>query len=220
MVINWLFSQKRLIIIAGIIFGVIAAMLVEWGNPSNMGLCLACFWRDIAGAIGLHRAGVVQYIRPEILGLVLGSLLSAHAFREFRSRGGSAPIIRFMLGAFTKATATDGQSVAYRNLTGTEEITPSGAAVKGPEERSRGRKYDEFVEWLRDYGSGLKGDPQYWRDLPEGEEVNLQESQSVDGVTSSFTLIAGGSRWFEFDQGQSIAWIAHEAGLRIDPDPA
>ena len=40
-----------------------------------MGICVACFERDIAGAIGLHRAAVVQYIRPEIIGFVLGSLL-------------------------------------------------------------------------------------------------------------------------------------------------
>jgi len=95
-----LLSQRGLIILTGIIFGVLGAMLVEWGNPANMGMCLACFWRDITGAVGLHRASVVQYIRPEILGIFLGSLLGAIAFREFRSRGGSAPIVRFMLGAF------------------------------------------------------------------------------------------------------------------------
>jgi hypothetical protein len=36
---------------------------------------VACFERDIAGSLGLHRAAVVQYIRPEIIGFVLGALL-------------------------------------------------------------------------------------------------------------------------------------------------
>ncbi|HBG21735.1 MAG TPA: YedE-related selenium metabolism membrane protein, partial [Peptococcaceae bacterium] len=36
-----------------------------------------CFLRDIAGGLGLHRAGVVQYLRPEIPGLVLGATLAA-----------------------------------------------------------------------------------------------------------------------------------------------
>jgi len=63
-----------------------------------MGICVACFERDIAGALGLHRAAVVQYIRPEILGFVLGALVAAIIFREFRPRLGSAPIIRFVLG--------------------------------------------------------------------------------------------------------------------------
>jgi len=80
--------------------GVIAALLQKLGNPGNMGICVACFERDIAGAIGLHRAGVVQYMRPEIIGFVLGSLIAAYIFKEFRPRTGSAPVVRFVLGVF------------------------------------------------------------------------------------------------------------------------
>ena len=65
-----------------------------------MGICVACFERDIAGALGLHRAAVVQYIRPEIIGFVLGSTIAALLFREFKARAGSAPIVRFVLGVF------------------------------------------------------------------------------------------------------------------------
>jgi YedE family putative selenium metabolism protein len=65
-----------------------------------MGICVACFERDIAGAVGLHRATVVQYMRPEIIGFVLGALIAAYLFKEFRPRAGSAPIVRFVLGAF------------------------------------------------------------------------------------------------------------------------
>ncbi|MCK4963836.1 MAG: YedE-related selenium metabolism membrane protein [Dehalococcoidia bacterium] len=93
-------TKRVLIVIAGLIFGVLAAYMVKWGNPANMGICIACFLRDIAGGLGLHRAGVVQYLRPEILGFVLGAFASAMAFREFRARGGSSPLIRFLLGAF------------------------------------------------------------------------------------------------------------------------
>jgi len=74
--------------------------MVKWGNPPNMGICIACFLRDIAGGLGLHSAAKVQYLRPEIVGLVLGAIASAFAFREFRARGGSSPLIRFLLGAF------------------------------------------------------------------------------------------------------------------------
>jgi hypothetical protein len=65
-----------------------------------MGICVACFERDIAGALGLHRAATVQYIRPEIIGFVLGSMIAALIFREFRARAGSAPVVRFALGFF------------------------------------------------------------------------------------------------------------------------
>lgn len=87
-------------IIAGLVVGVLAPLLVYFGNPPNMGICVACFTRDVAGALGLQRAATVQYIRPELAGFVLGSLASALAFKEFRPRAGSAPVVRFVLGAF------------------------------------------------------------------------------------------------------------------------
>lgn len=94
------FASRRGIILAGGIIGILAPLLQRFGNPPNMGICVACFERDIAGALGLHRAAVVQYIRPEIIGFVLGSLVAALLFREFKARAGSAPIVRFILGAF------------------------------------------------------------------------------------------------------------------------
>jgi YedE family putative selenium metabolism protein len=65
-----------------------------------MGICVACFLRDIAGALKLHQASVVQYLRPEIIGFTLGALITAFGFREWKSRGGASPVVRFVLGAF------------------------------------------------------------------------------------------------------------------------
>ena len=92
--------EKTGIVLAGIAIGIIASLLVLFGNPVNMGFCIACFLRDISGALGLHTAGAVQYIRPEILGLVLGSFLMALLRKEFSPRGGSSPLTRFVLGFF------------------------------------------------------------------------------------------------------------------------
>ena len=94
------FATRWGIIGVGLFIGIFAALLQKWGNPGNMGICVACFERDIAGALGLHRAGVVQYIRPEIIGFVMGSLIAAYLFKEYRPRLGSAPIVRFVLGVF------------------------------------------------------------------------------------------------------------------------
>lgn len=88
------------IILVGAIIGILAPILQKLGNPPNMGICVACMERDIAGALGFHRAEVVQYMRPEIIGFVLGSFISALLFKEYRPRGGSAPFIRFILGMF------------------------------------------------------------------------------------------------------------------------
>ena len=93
-------KEKRGIIFAGALVGIIAVLLVKFGNPANMGFCIACFIRDISGALGLHRAAVVQYLRPEIMGLVLGAFIISFSKKEFGARGGSSPIIRFTLGVF------------------------------------------------------------------------------------------------------------------------
>lgn len=92
--------ERTVIVIAGLVIGVIAVALAALGNPANMGFCIACFLRDISGALGLHQAAAVQYIRPEIPGLVLGSVAAALVKREFAPKGGSAPMTRFVLGFF------------------------------------------------------------------------------------------------------------------------
>ena len=94
---NW-FREHGMILLTGVVIGIAALVLTAHGNPGNMGFCIACFLRDIAGAIGLHSAGKVQYVRPEIIGLVLGSLCAALAAKEFRARAGSSPAVRFLLG--------------------------------------------------------------------------------------------------------------------------
>ncbi len=93
-------NEKILLIGSGLLMGLIAALLVVFGNPVNMGFCLACFIRDTVGALGLHRAEAVQYARPEIVGLILGACILAFANKEFSPRGGSAPLTRFVLGFF------------------------------------------------------------------------------------------------------------------------
>ena len=94
---NW-FREHGMILLTGVVIGIAALVLTAHGNPGNMGFCIACFLRDIAGAIGLHSAGKVQYVRPEIIGLVLGSLCAALAAKEFRAQAGSSPAVRFLLG--------------------------------------------------------------------------------------------------------------------------
>jgi len=91
-------KQKLAIITAGVIVGLVAILLGHFGNPGNMAFCVACFVRDTAGALGLHRAETVQYIRPEVIGIVLGAFAIALIKKDFVPQGGSSPILRFILG--------------------------------------------------------------------------------------------------------------------------
>ena len=93
--------QKRhavTIIVAGAAIGTLGAWLAYMGNPRNSGICISCFMENLAGSLGLHGNARMQYIRPELIGFVLGGMTAAFAAREFRSEGGSSPMIRFVGG--------------------------------------------------------------------------------------------------------------------------
>ena len=91
-------DSKKKLALAGVVCGLVAACLAYFGNPANMAFCIACFLRDTAGALGMHQAEVVQYARPEVIGLVLGAFIISVATKEYRSTAGSSPMIRFVLG--------------------------------------------------------------------------------------------------------------------------
>ena len=91
-------KRNWLVILTGLVTGAAAVVLSALGNPANMGFCIACFERDIAGALKFHSAGVVQYFRPEIVGLVLGACIMSLIKKEWKPQGGSSPFTRFVLG--------------------------------------------------------------------------------------------------------------------------
>lgn len=93
---KWLKS----LVVTGVVIGLGAVALTAMGNPANMGICVACFIRDIAGAVGLDSAVAVQYIRPEIIGFILGAFVLAVASGEFRPSGGSSPLLRLTISFF------------------------------------------------------------------------------------------------------------------------
>ena len=98
-------NSHLLVILTGLVVGAAAVLLTALGNPGNMGFCIACFIRDIAGGVKLHTAPVVQYVRPEIIGIVIGAMAMAMIGGEFKVRGGSAPVSRFVLGFFVMVGA-------------------------------------------------------------------------------------------------------------------
>ncbi|MDR2908789.1 MAG: YedE-related selenium metabolism membrane protein [Oscillospiraceae bacterium] len=109
-------TEKRNLLIGGGLVGAVAVVLVALGNPANMGFCIACFLRDIAGAVGLQRAEVVQYLRPEIPGLILCAFIMALFKKEFSVRGGSSPVLRFAIGFIVMVGALVFLGCPYRMI--------------------------------------------------------------------------------------------------------
>ena len=98
-------STKKGLFSLGIIAGLGAALLAFLGNPKNMAFCIACFIRDTAGAMHFHNTEVVQYVRPEIIGIILGAFVISLLTREYRSTAGSSPALRFFLGVIMMVCA-------------------------------------------------------------------------------------------------------------------
>ncbi|CAK8719693.1 MAG: hypothetical protein CDV28_101197 [Candidatus Electronema aureum] len=89
-----------LAVTTGIVLGAGAVILTLLGNPTNSGICISCFLENLAGSLQMHNVTRMSYIRPELIGFLLGSFLMAKKMRRFRVTGGSSPVIRFLLGFF------------------------------------------------------------------------------------------------------------------------
>ncbi|MEW6427529.1 MAG: YedE family putative selenium transporter [Thermodesulfobacteriota bacterium] len=85
-------------LLMGAVLGLGALTLSHYGNPANTGICASCFMENIAGAVGLHDNVRMQYLRPEIIGFILGAFFLAVVRREFVAVGGSSPLLRFFIG--------------------------------------------------------------------------------------------------------------------------
>lgn len=88
-------NRKIWIGVSGLIIGIMSGLLVKFGNPGNMGICIACFIRDLSGAMGLHKASQLAYIRPEIIGIVLGAFGAALVSKEFSAKVALHPLQDF-----------------------------------------------------------------------------------------------------------------------------
>ena len=85
-------------VVTGALLGLGGVFLTYLGNPANSGICVSCFMENVAGALQLHGDLRMSYIRPELIGFLLGSFLFALQTGRFRVRGGSSPAVRFIMG--------------------------------------------------------------------------------------------------------------------------
>jgi hypothetical protein len=85
--------------LAGVV-GCLAAALVALGNPGNMGICGACFLRDLAGSLGLFGGKGPKIFRPEVVGVAVGAFAWVLFRGRFAARSGSNAATRFFFGVW------------------------------------------------------------------------------------------------------------------------
>ena len=115
---------------------------------------------------------------------------------------GTFRILHLMLGAFHREVV-QGRSLALRDLSEAQEIRPDGIGPAQDEVRD----FDRFADWIADRAAGIVRERDYL--------VNGATGQPRSAV-EAFTLMKGNDdfpiRWFEFDDGRSIAWRVHNGG--------
>ncbi|MEF2560107.1 MAG: YedE family putative selenium transporter [Eggerthellaceae bacterium] len=95
---NSLTKERIVLVVCGVLAAAVAIVLASNGNPGNMAICIACFIRDSAGALKLQTNETLQYLRPEIIGIIVGACIMAFVGKEFKASAGSSPFTRFVLG--------------------------------------------------------------------------------------------------------------------------
>ena len=81
------------VVFVGGLLGGLGVMLSVLGNPENSGICVSCFIENSAGALGLHDNANMQYLRPELLGFVLGPLMEENLRRAMRYAQGDPMVL-------------------------------------------------------------------------------------------------------------------------------
>jgi hypothetical protein len=113
---------------------------------------------------------------------------------------GTYGILHFLQGAFHRARV-GGRDVAYRDESEVR-VLPGG---DGDASRAA-RHFDRFADWIEDRARGEIRERDYM--------VRLRPSQ-MQALVEQFTLFEVDGlnlRWFTFDNGGSVAWLAHQGG--------
>lgn len=113
---------------------------------------------------------------------------------------GTYGVYQLFLGAFHEVSA-GGRRLAVRHLDGRAVLPAGKAAAREPV-----RDFDRFADWIEARARGIRS--------LQGYEV--AESRNPGLAVESFRFLAVDNRvlrWFEFNEGESISWRAHEDGL-------
>ncbi len=109
-------AERRRGWLMAVAVGGLAGALVALGNGGNMGLCGACFLRDVAGSAGLFSGLGPKIFRPEVLGVMVGALLWRLSRRRYEARSGSHAVARLFFGIWMAVGALVFLGCPFRTL--------------------------------------------------------------------------------------------------------
>lgn len=113
---------------------------------------------------------------------------------------GSYQILHLALGTFRRETV-GGQAIAVRDLAEAEVLPAPGAAPIAGE-----RDWARFGEWVAARARGESPVADYWVAV-EGPRQMVEKATFFRWADSGKRM-----RWFDFDEGKNVAFLAHSAG--------
>lgn len=158
-----------------------------------------------AGGLGLHVYGVPRFVPGERAILFLVSSASGRS-------DGAYGVLHLAMGAFHRVERNDGAALAVRDLSPGEELVIPG--VKADPRRHQARDFDAFAAWVADRWRGDERPADYFvPGLPGRRTPPVpREAGGLDEKYTLFQVSGHHLRWFEFDDGGSVSWSAHEDG--------
>ncbi|HEV2854620.1 MAG TPA: fibronectin type III domain-containing protein [Thermoanaerobaculia bacterium] len=108
--------------------------------------------------------------------------------------------LHLAMGTFHE-TSDGGRKLALRDLSEMQDVSNGGPQPA----LDRVRDLDRFTHWLADRAAGLQRPADYF--------VDRSASGGLRHIAEKFNYLQGTKqRWFEFDRGVSVGWLAHNSG--------
>jgi hypothetical protein len=119
------------------------------------------------------------------------------------AKDGTYRILHLMLGAFHQRTA-GGRAVALRDLSGAHDIGAKSLAEEGDDAV---RDFSRFADWVADRAAGVPNAAGFVLGNAKAQLQSLPEKYTY------LTADDGNpTRWFRFDNGQTVQWKVNSAG--------
>lgn len=124
------------------------------------------------------------------------------------SGDGAWRIMHLLLGAF-REVEDGGRRYAVRDLSDAREVRQTSAGVQAAPGKDLPRDFDAFSSWVADRA----GNP----DSRRAADYYVDEDGAPGRITAKFRLFEDFEdgfrlRWFEFDDGGQVTWVANKKG--------
>jgi hypothetical protein len=121
---------------------------------------------------------------------------------------GSWRVMHLILGAFREVEA-GGHRLAVRDLAEAREIRRNAAGIEAVQGSDRLRDFDGFARWVADRASSVRRSSDYYVHDDGGLGRAIGEYRLFGDLDDGHSL-----RWFEFDSGGSVNWLAYKTGQK------